>query len=196
LKVQIYRPFPGDEILSYLNKASKIIVIDRAPGLGAQPPLFSDIKSYLPAGYNKQIVSTIIGLGGNIKLKKINKIVKTIKAINKDSAIANKPIPFAIGTKDEIKEINNRFRIKFDFKPEWEYAFMKSDTTGKFFVGSMPVEDKTVPNVKGMLADDAVALLENKGLVVSFYGKGKVSMQTIPAGSTIVKGSIIQLILN
>ena len=78
LKVQIYRPFPGDEILSYLNKASKIIVIDRAPGLGAQPPLFSDIKSCLPAGYNKKIVSTIIGLGGDIKLKEINKITKTM----------------------------------------------------------------------------------------------------------------------
>ena len=32
---------------------------------------------------------------------------------------------------------------------------------------------KVVPNVKGMLIDDAVALLENEGLKVSFYGKGK-----------------------
>lgn len=128
--------------------------------------------------------------------KIITSDIKTIKAINKDSTIANKPIPFAIGTKEDIKEINNRFRIKFDFKPEWEFAFVKSDSTGKFFVGNVPVEDKTVPNVKGMLADDAVAILENKGLVVSFYGKGKVSMQTIPAGSPIVKGSRIQLILN
>jgi len=77
LKIKIYRPFPENEILPYLDKASKIIVIDRAPGLGAQPPLFSDIKSYLPAGYNKQIASTIIGLGGNIKLKEINKMIHT-----------------------------------------------------------------------------------------------------------------------
>ena len=75
LKIKIYRPFQENEILPYLDKASKIIVIDRAPGLGAQPPLFSDIKSYLPAGYNKQIVSTIIGLGGDIKLKEINKMI-------------------------------------------------------------------------------------------------------------------------
>jgi len=75
LKIKIYRPFQENEILPYLDKASKIIVIDRAPGLGAQPPLFSDIKSYLPAGHNKQIVSTIIGLGGDIKLKEINKMI-------------------------------------------------------------------------------------------------------------------------
>ena len=80
LKVQIYRPFPGDEILSYLDKASKIIVIDRAPGLGAQPPLFSDIKTSLPGGYNKKISNIIVGLGGDARLTEINKIInKQIK---------------------------------------------------------------------------------------------------------------------
>ncbi|MBK9791990.1 MAG: PASTA domain-containing protein [Sphingobacteriales bacterium] len=31
---------------------------------------------------------------------------------------------------------------------------------------------------------------------VSFFGKGKVAGQSIPAGRQIVKGSLIQLVLN
>lgn len=76
LKIQIYRPFPENEILFYLNKTHNTIVIDRSPGLGAQPPLFSDIKTSLPSGYNKKISSIIVGLGGDVKLTEINKIIK------------------------------------------------------------------------------------------------------------------------
>ena len=60
----------------------------------------------------------------------------------------------------------------------------------------METKDKVVPNVKGMLLDDAIALLENEGLKVAFFGKGKIITQTIAAGTPIVKGSLIQLYLN
>jgi cell division protein FtsI (penicillin-binding protein 3) len=128
--------------------------------------------------------------------KIITSNIKGNKAINKDSTIANKPLPFLKGTKEEVNEFNKRFNVKFDFKEDWEYAFVKSDSFGKIGIGKIDLEDATVPSVRGMLLDDALYVLENKGLKVSFIGKGKVAGQSIPAGSQIIKGSLIQLVLN
>ena len=52
---------------------------------------------------------------------------------------------------------------------------------------------KTVPDVKGMGARDAVYLLENNGIKVHLVGRGKVSEQSIPAGSSIKKGAVCTL---
>jgi len=75
LKIKLYRPFPEEVIQQYLNKAGQIVIIDRSPGLGAQPPLFSDIMAINQLTKNN-ISSIIIGLGGDIDLIKINKIIK------------------------------------------------------------------------------------------------------------------------
>lgn len=75
LKIKLYRPFPAEAIKRYLNQAKQIVVIDRSPGLGAQPPLFSDIMAIKQLNKNN-ITSQIIGLGGDIDLSKISKIIK------------------------------------------------------------------------------------------------------------------------
>ena len=101
-----------------------------------------------------------------------------------------------VGTTDEINEFNKRFNIKFDFKEDWEYALLKSDSSNKKLIAKISVPANKVPNVKGMLLDDAISILENKGLKVVFAGKGKVVAQSISSGSQIIKGSLIQLTLN
>ena len=53
-----------------------------------------------------------------------------------------------------------------------------------------------VPNVKGMGLKDAVYLLENMNLKVVAKGAGKVSQQSILAGTNIANGQIIILELN
>ncbi len=55
---------------------------------------------------------------------------------------------------------------------------------------------KTVPNVKGMSGMDAVALLENLGLKVTFRGSGKVKSQSIKAGQKLEKSKTITLQLS
>lgn len=55
---------------------------------------------------------------------------------------------------------------------------------------------KTVPNVQGMSGMDAVALLENLGLKVSFRGSGKVKTQSVAAGEKLVKNTTITLLLS
>lgn len=53
-----------------------------------------------------------------------------------------------------------------------------------------------VPNVNGMPAMDAVALLENIGLKVKIVGSGKVKSQSIAKGKKLVKGTTITLKLS
>lgn len=55
--------------------------------------------------------------------------------------------------------------------------------------------NKLVPNVVGMGAKDALFLLESNGLKVHLSGMGKVSKQSIPAGTILRKGQTITLAL-
>ena len=52
----------------------------------------------------------------------------------------------------------------------------------------------TMPNVKGMPAMDAIALLENLGLVVQLEGSGRVKGQSLTMGVKIKEGQ--EIILN
>jgi cell division protein FtsI (penicillin-binding protein 3) len=51
----------------------------------------------------------------------------------------------------------------------------------------------SIPNVKGMPGMDAISLLENLGLKVSYTGKGKVAEQSLNPGGKIIKGTTIIL---
>ncbi|MBL4939281.1 MAG: transpeptidase family protein [Lutibacter sp.] len=54
-------------------------------------------------------------------------------------------------------------------------------------------EFNSIPSVKGMVAMDAIPLLENIGLKVKFNGSGKVIEQSINAGEKLIKGATIIL---
>lgn len=57
-------------------------------------------------------------------------------------------------------------------------------------------EQVTIPNVVGMGLRDAIYLLENAGLIVSVQGSGRITSQSIAAGSRYQKGSRITISLN
>ncbi len=54
-------------------------------------------------------------------------------------------------------------------------------------------EAALVPNVQGMTLKDALYLLENKGLVVSITGTGRVRKQSVSPGVRISKGKRITI---
>jgi len=56
-------------------------------------------------------------------------------------------------------------------------------------------KDGVVPNVVGMTLKDALFLLENAGLRVTINGKGRVTSQSLAAGSRAIKGNGIALVL-
>ena len=53
-----------------------------------------------------------------------------------------------------------------------------------------------VPNVIGMSAMDAIAILENLGLNVIVSGTGKVKEQSISAGERIGRNKVIKIVLS
>ena len=57
-------------------------------------------------------------------------------------------------------------------------------------------EFNSIPNVKGMVAMDAISLLENLGLKVNFSGNGKVVEQSLNEGEKLIKGATINIKLS
>ena len=56
---------------------------------------------------------------------------------------------------------------------------------------------KTImPNLKGMSAMDAIAILENMGLKVQTKGRGTVSKQSVKSGQKVKPQSVIMLVLS
>ncbi len=117
-------------------------------------------------------------------------------AVNKDSARTNQLLPMVKGTVDAIKAINDRFKIKFDFKEDWTYAALQQVAPKKIRYANQDADEQVMPNVKGMLLDDALYLLENRGLKVAFYGKGKVITQSVAPGSMLPGSGKVELVLN
>lgn len=90
LKIQVYRPFPREEINKIISRAKNIAVIEKAISLGQAGPLYSDLKAGLGVS-SLNIKNYIVGLGGrDITQKMIASIIKdapqknqTIKFIGK-----------------------------------------------------------------------------------------------------------------
>ena len=84
-----------------------------------------------------------------------------------------------IPSTNEIKNLNRKIQKQEDSYNNY-YAKMQNQRKG-------------MPNVKGMPAMDAIALLENLDVKVKIIGVGKVKSQSLQAGEDIVKNTTITL---
>ena len=84
LKLITYRPFPGDDIKNALKGIAKVAILEKAISLGAQGPVYSEIKSLLydsTGGDMPEIRDYVIGLGGrDITMGHISKVYGMIKS--------------------------------------------------------------------------------------------------------------------
>ena len=93
---------------------------------------------------------------------------------------------------NDAQQIYNELGISFHQNTEDEFGTtLLSDQSVK--LQSNPIQKNIMPNVVGMDLRDALYVLENAGLNVSFIGKGKVKTQSIIAGSAIRKGINVKL---
>ena len=100
------------------------------------------------------------------------------------------------GRHKETEVAMNRIGVKYkneNTQSEYVVAVRAGDEVK---VQSRMVKDNEVPNVIGMTLNDAVFLLENKGMKVNVTGSGRVVSQSQEAGREIVDGTIIKLVLN
>ena len=88
LKINLFRPFPAEEIAKALQNAKNIAILDRAQSIGTMPPLYMEIMnatSYPPTGQAGKLKakSYVYGLGGrDIFAKDLEKVFTNLKENN------------------------------------------------------------------------------------------------------------------
>jgi len=97
------------------------------------------------------------------------------------------------GSRKDIETVLNALGVRYVNKAvedQWAVAKNKTDNVQ---LETRYVGKTSVPNVVGMTVNDAVHILESKGLRVVLIGSGNVKKQSINPGSRIVKGQQIKL---
>lgn len=73
IKINLFRPFPQEELAKALKKCKEIIVLDRAQSIGTNPPLFMEVVNSLhlySKSHKLKARSYVYGLGGRDLFKK------------------------------------------------------------------------------------------------------------------------------
>lgn len=124
------------------------------------------------------------------------------KEINnpKPQYTANVPLVRS-GNQDDLGYVLRNLNIStqsVDAEAEWVSSAIK-DSTSIVFSGKKlqnELKKNIIPDLKGMMAQDAIYLLENSGLQVFINGKGIIKKQSLEPGSKFNKGSAIVLDLS
>ncbi len=90
LKINLFRPFPHQEIAKILKNAKNIAVLDRSQSIGTYPPLYTEIMNSLShvSCSMFHVSSYVYGLGGrDIFTKDIEKVFAEIAKENRNKEI-------------------------------------------------------------------------------------------------------------
>ncbi|MGF1533024.1 MAG: penicillin-binding protein [Bernardetiaceae bacterium] len=96
------------------------------------------------------------------------------------------------GKKEQLETICQNLGIAYhNVTPlPWVRTEVRNDS---IFFTDLPLSDQKIPNTVGMTLRDALYVLENHGLNVTFVGRGRVAQQSIPPGQTVKAGQTIVL---
>jgi cell division protein FtsI (penicillin-binding protein 3) len=103
---------------------------------------------------------------------------------------------FYAGSTTDIKNVLNRLQVRFRDSVKQNAWSRVVALTGEQIIKPNPVNDKIMPDVKGMGLKDALYLLENIGLKVDVRGKGKIIKQSVSPGTILAKGITVILELS
>lgn len=115
--------------------------------------------------------------------------------INNNKGYYEEKVPYLkAGNKVDAMTIYNMLGVSHseDNGAEWVKCEQNDNAMN---LADKEVEEGYIADVRGMGLRDALYLLENEGLDVSFEGRGKVRTQSILAGTKATKGRKIHLVL-
>lgn len=142
--------------------------------------------------YGARVSGTVFAAIAN---KVFASTLKYHEAINESKPrIITPPISFS-GNKFDLLRIYGDLGIKYAIREEDEWIVPTRDST-KIILNKRKINKNSIPDLTGLSAKDAVYIIESKGMVVKIKGYGKVVSQSIPAGSQIYTGGLIELTLN
>jgi cell division protein FtsI (penicillin-binding protein 3) len=168
--------FPADN-----PKYSMIVVIDSPKGLAVfggdvSAPVFKEIAD--------KIFAT------DLDINKINQS-KILPAV-----VPGAQFPYvAAGKGEELQGIFDYLKLPFKSPSAEDWVAAASTNGASVQLNQVETEKALVPNVAGMSLRDALFLLENKGLKVNFFGKGRVRVQSISPGTPLTPNATIDLVL-
>jgi cell division protein FtsI (penicillin-binding protein 3) len=158
----------------------------------AKEPLYSCIV--VVSAPNKDIYGATVS--GTVFTAIANKVysntLKYHQAVN-EAKQRVKEVPQSIdGNSSDILTVLNTLRVKYSFPAQTEWANTRANG---YTVDIAPrnVSKRSVPNVIGLSARDAVYLVERLGMHAYLKGYGKVVSQSAPAGSPAYTGGLIEL---
>ena len=102
------------------------------------------------------------------------------------------PIPLNSGLANDLSYLSRWIGIPGPILPSAAWLVKEADSTGHNYT-AVNTTARTIPNVTGMGARDAMYLLEKLGLRVKITGFGLVKKQSLQAGSPINAGETINL---
>jgi cell division protein FtsI (penicillin-binding protein 3) len=105
-------------------------------------------------------------------------------------AVASNMPGTAHGYTKDFGTIYDYLNFKTKGKPTSDWAITSVSSTA-MLMNTKKIKKSIIPDVRGMGARDAIFLLENLGLMVKIKGAGKVSTQSVPAGSALAGQRVI-----
>ncbi len=87
------------------------------------------------------------------------------------------------------------YKVRGETKGQWGRTVNNEDNPQNITIEPLDIEHNVMPNVFGMGLRDALFILENQGLKVTFSGSGKVYRQSIRAGNKITNGNSVSILL-
>jgi cell division protein FtsI (penicillin-binding protein 3) len=118
-----------------------------------------------------------------------------MEPLKKDTA-APLPLPLAkAGNRADVQQVLKTLAVPCSFEENAAWVGASTDRS-LVKLNTRPTKPGMVPNVMGMGLRDALYLLESEGLVVSVSGRGKVTRQSVDAGTAVRKGERVEIVLN
>lgn len=96
--------------------------------------------------------------------------------------------------KEELNEIIDELSLDTEVEGQGDWARLTGGKEIGMEVKNV-LEKNMIPELQGMGIRDAIYLLENRGMRVSYHGVGRVKGQSVRSGQPIIKGSSIHLTL-
>jgi len=96
--------------------------------------------------------------------------------------------------KEELNELIDELDIDANVEGQGDWARLAGGKEMEMEVKDV-LEKNMIPELYGMGIRDAIYLLENRGIHVSYHGIGRVKSQSVQSGQPIIKGSSIHLTL-
>ena len=112
------------------------------------------------------------------------------------STVPHRPTQVKGGNTEQMREVASELDMAFttDVRRGWSLAEV-DDSTQRAEFSEVATDQNKMPRVVGMGLKDAIYLLESRGLRVGVTGHGRVTSQSVAAGTAVRRGDYVQLVL-